>query len=224
MFCSNCRTEMMDNNNYCPKCGNSVYPSKNIKVGENSLKHQENGRGTLILILGIFSFLFGPLLGIPAWVLGHIDLKKIKNGIIDISEKTKTQAGMILGIIFTIIPFIVIILIFGFAAFVGINLNTVQSRESNRDAVYAGCVNLAALAQQYYRKPAAMGGGGQSFIGFSIPNSLETNVNGTYSIENIESQTLSIVGIGIENGNDDETPIKIVMLISPNGIENIIVN
>ncbi len=63
---------------------------------------QEQGRGTLILILGVLSLVtFGPILGIPAWVMGKKDLKKIEAGMIPMSERSSTKAGMILGIIGT---------------------------------------------------------------------------------------------------------------------------
>ncbi len=88
--------------------GKYINLSKNTEISANTFKFQESGRGTLILILGILSFILGPFTGMPAWIMGQSDLKKIKNGIIALNEKTNTEIGMILGIICTSISAIVL--------------------------------------------------------------------------------------------------------------------
>ncbi len=60
MFCNFCGTELGDGINYCSKCGNPISPIKKPIESETTFKYQESGRGSLILILGIFSFLLGP--------------------------------------------------------------------------------------------------------------------------------------------------------------------
>ena len=73
------------------------------------------------MILGIVSLVFlGPILGIPAWVMGHGDLKKIREGFIDPSEKSFTQVGMILGMIATLL--ILAIILLGVIVAVGITM------------------------------------------------------------------------------------------------------
>ena len=72
------------------------------------------GRGSTVLVLGIVSivgsflfscacigFVIGPALGIPAWIMGAGDLKRIAMGLINPSEAKNTRAGMICGIIGT---------------------------------------------------------------------------------------------------------------------------
>ena len=39
------------------------------------------------------------------------------------------------------------------------------------------------MAQQYYRKPAAMYGGGKSFKGFKVPSSLQNFNNAYYKVK-----------------------------------------
>jgi len=56
---------------------------------------------------------------------------------------------------------------------------------ANRDALSNDLVNLASRAQQYYRRPASLGGGGESFNELATINLLTTkpqNANGTYWI------------------------------------------
>lgn len=73
------------------------------------------------------------------------------------------------------------VIIVGIAIVVGINLFSASSLEANRDGVVADNMNLAALAQQYYKKPTGLGGGNNSFTGFNIPALLATTANGTYT-------------------------------------------
>jgi hypothetical protein len=61
----------------------------------------QKGRGTLILILGLLSLLFGPFLGIPAWVIAKNDLVSISIKLLPESERDTTKVGMTLGIIGT---------------------------------------------------------------------------------------------------------------------------
>ncbi|MBU2445028.1 MAG: zinc ribbon domain-containing protein [Bacteroidetes bacterium] len=109
-YCKNCGNQLQDADiRFCSNCGAQVvHPThqgnvSEATIAENSTKHQESGRGTLILVLGILSYWpgFGPLTGIPAWFMGNKDLKKIERGLIPISEKMKTKVGMILGQIIT---------------------------------------------------------------------------------------------------------------------------
>ncbi|MBW7889065.1 MAG: hypothetical protein H3C35_12030 [Bacteroidetes bacterium] len=56
------------------------------------------------------------------------------------------------------------VIIVGIAVAVGITMFQDNAVSANRDAVTNDLVQLAAKAQQFYRKPQALGGGGNSFI------------------------------------------------------------
>lgn len=95
--------------------------TQQIATGNTARTYHESGRGTLILVLGILSItLLGLFTGIPAWIMGKNDLKKIDSGIIANSEKSATKAGMILGIVSTVLYLGMIIL--GIVVVVGINV------------------------------------------------------------------------------------------------------
>ena len=85
------------------------------------------------------------------------------------------------------------VIIVGIAVVVGINVFTAQSEESTKDAIISDCTTLGAMAQQYFRKPTAMGGGGNTFTGWTIPASLATTANGTYSAVAVAA-TVTITG------------------------------
>ncbi|MCX7798188.1 MAG: hypothetical protein N2249_06165 [Melioribacter sp.] len=115
------------------------------------------------------------------------------------------------------------VIIVGIAVVVGINVFTASSTQANRDAVIADLTNLASLAQQYYRKPTALGGGGNTFNGWTIPAQLDTTGNGTYTAT-VTAQSVTLVGIGNEKGNDGTTPVKVTMVVGPTKITSTTIN
>ena len=55
------------------------------------------------------------------------------------------------------------VIVVGIAVVVGINLFNANAETSTQDSIVSQGTNLGALAQQYYKKPIAMGGGGNTF-------------------------------------------------------------
>lgn len=58
------------------------------------------------------------------------------------------------------------VIIVGIAVVVGINLFNANAEESAKDTMVSEGTNLGAMAQQYYKKPIALGGGGNDFTNF----------------------------------------------------------
>lgn len=117
------------------------------------------------------------------------------------------------------------VIIVGIAVVVGITIFTSSSANANRDSVIADCTNLAAMAQQYFRKPTAMAGGGNSFVGWTIPAALATTGNGTYALSAAATATGAIiVGTGNEIGNDATNPVQVTMTVTSTTISTAINN
>jgi len=77
-------------------------------------------RGTIILVLGILSLIVcGPLLGVPAWIMGKGDLKEIDAGQMDPGGRDITKIGMILGMVSTAL-FVLSLLVVGVAMALGL--------------------------------------------------------------------------------------------------------
>jgi len=91
------------------------------------------------------------------------------------------------------------VIIVGIAIVVGINLFNANAEESAKDGVVSDCVNLGAMAQQFYKKPVSMGGGGNSFNGgtpettWAIPTNLVNTANGSYGAVSTD-QLVTITG------------------------------
>jgi hypothetical protein len=78
--------------------------------GRRRRRYTQPHRGGLILGLGIAAFfVFSPVLGPIAWILGHNDLKEIRAGRMDREGEGLTQGGMICGMIATLLSVVVIL-------------------------------------------------------------------------------------------------------------------
>jgi len=79
------------------------------------------------------------------------------------------------------------VIIVGIAVVVGINLFNANAESSTQDSVVSQATNIGALAQQFYKKPESMGGGGNSFVNFDT-----THVRGLGKLLNANDATFSI--------------------------------
>lgn len=114
------------------------------------------------------------------------------------------------------------ILIVGVAIFAGINLFRANAIEAKRNNVTNELVNLAALAQQYYMKPFALGGGSRSFTGWAIPTELVTTSNGHFTAT-VFSDSVVLIGVGNEVvTNNDSVTVKLT--VRPTAFRTFVIN
>jgi len=89
------------------------------------------------------------------------------------------------------------VIVVGIAVVVGINLFNANAEEANKDGIVSDATNLGAMAQQFYKKPPSMGGGGNTFTGWNqlwVENTgLDSTANGTYAITGT-AQSVLITG------------------------------
>jgi len=71
-------------------------------------------RGVLILVLGILSLVFCPILGPVAWIMGKQDLTEIDAGRMDPEGRGLTLAGMVCGIVETAMIILGLLFFVGF--------------------------------------------------------------------------------------------------------------
>ena len=67
------------------------------------------------------------------------------------------------------------VIVVGIAVVVGINLFNSNAEQSAKDGIVSDCTNLGALAQQFYKKPTAMGGGGNTFTNWTCSHYFSIN-------------------------------------------------
>ncbi|MCW8811645.1 MAG: hypothetical protein OQJ93_11125 [Ignavibacteriaceae bacterium] len=119
------------------------------------------------------------------------------------------------------------VIIVGIAVVVGINLFNANAEESAKDGIVSDCTNLGAMAQQYYKKPTSMGGGGNTFDGtggtpasppWDVPINLATTANGTYTA-GVTAQQVVITGVPIASNGYLWT---VITTVTPTSIGTIV--
>jgi len=137
------------------------------------------------------------------------------------------------------------VIIVGIAVAVGINMFSSSAVDANRDAITADLAHLGSKAQQHYKKPTTMGGGGNDFNGFTLGTLDQSNTNGAYRLATSaptslvtaapaattsntsisgSNSTIYIVGYGTETGRDGTNLVMAYATVTASGITTTILN
>lgn len=116
-------------------------------------------------------------------------------------------------------------IIVGVAIVVGVNMFSSSAVNANRDAVVQDCMTLATRAQQWYRTPVILGGGGRDFTnapagGNGLLDAIRfspTNENGSFGIVVTDASTITITGTGLEPNPDNA--LTVVVVVTPDAIQ-----
>ncbi len=116
------------------------------------------------------------------------------------------------------------VIVVGTAAIVGMNMFHANAVEANRDGLNNDLLNIANMAQAYYKKTDQQGGGDKSFVGFGIPSRLAENENGDYSTLYTRTDRALFQGIGNETtelGMGCDVGVKIThrILVYPDSVQ-----
>ena len=86
------------------------------------------------------------------------------------------------------------VIIVGIAVVVGINLFNANAEESAIDTTVSEATNIAAMGLQFYKKPTALGGGGNDFSGFAaiVPVALTSTDYCTHEVDDGTAGILTI--------------------------------
>ena len=113
------------------------------------------------------------------------------------------------------------LIIVGIAIAISISLFRANAIEGKRDILIEETTSLGTMALQYYRKPQELGGGGTSFLGFTIPPQMVTTANGNFLTADIQADQLIITGTGSEvvTGGDS---IQVQTYVTPQQMYTVI--
>jgi len=123
------------------------------------------------------------------------------------------------------------VIIVGIAVAVGITMFKTNAVSANRDALIGDMTNLAARAQQFYRRPVSLGGGGGVFttangakVAFDLTQKEKYNPNGAYSAVPAD-QLVTLVGKGTEISDDGTgAVVQVTMVVYPDSIYSTIID
>jgi len=74
------------------------------------------------------------------------------------------------------------VVIVGIAIAVGIGQFGSHNIQANKEGVTASLVSVSADAYQYKLRPSSKGGGGGSYLGYTVPSKLSQDDYGTYAL------------------------------------------
>lgn len=111
-------------------------------------------------------------------------------------------------------------IIVGISIVVGINMFSEGAGQSNLDAVTQDLVTIGTRAQEWYRKPALLGGGGRAFDNCTLDtlNFPAANDNGSYAIQSASGDLLTVLGTGVEDLNGNGSPLSVTVDVTPDSI------
>ena len=88
------------------------------------------------------------------------------------------------------------VILVGIAIAVGISQFGAHSQQANKDGVTESLVALGADAYAYKIRPGTLGGGGNSYVGYSVPSKLSSDDNGfSYATGTISASSCEIKGV-----------------------------
>jgi hypothetical protein len=91
------------------------------------------------------------------------------------------------------------VILVGVAVVLGIQYFGVGAEEGAKDELVAHTLTVGANAQQWFKKPIAMGGGGNTFVGFGAHfttdlTKLQTSTNGSYATSGEGTTQITVTG------------------------------
>ncbi len=91
------------------------------------------------------------------------------------------------------------VIIVGIAVVVGINIFNTSSESSAKDTVSSELMQLGAMAQQFYKKPLEMGGGGNDFTNWEVPGKMDTTQTAIYVASGGSATGVTITATPVDN-------------------------
>ena len=115
------------------------------------------------------------------------------------------------------------LIIVAIAIAISISLFRANAIEGKRDILIEETTSVGVLALQYFKKPQEIGGGGKSFMGFTIPTQMRATVNGNFMTAAIQPDQIDITGTGSEvvTGGDS---IQVQTTVTADTMYTIIIN
>ena len=108
---------------------------------------------------------------------------------------------------------IVGVLIVAIAIAVGFQLFSAGSITVNRDSMVNDMNIIASNAQKHFIRPVAIGGGGGTFNGYTIPTRYTITGNGEYSVQSNGNELL-IIG---ESALHDDVIVRLIITMAEDG-------
>jgi len=102
------------------------------------------------------------------------------------------------------------VIVVSIAVAVAINLFSASVTETNRDELVSALTSLSALAQEYYQKPAMLGGGNRKFKKWKMPKFYKNFEGNRIKVKvNNKGNEVTITATGTAKGRDGKRKVKV---------------
>ena len=118
---------------------------------------------------------------------------------------------------------LLVVIVTTVAISVGFTMFRDHAAATNRDAISNDLLAFGAQAQIFQAKPASLGGGQGSMLGFTLFGTPK-NANGVFDVVSTTSTGVLIEGIGLETGYDGINPVKILVRVSRDSMSVVEIN
>ncbi len=110
----------------------------------------------------------------------------------------------------------------GVAVGVGIQLFSSYDAQANQDALASDILVIASRAQEWYRKPRMLGGGGRSFGSLELDNINfpATNENGSFQITSKSPTEFHVEATGKSDRNGDGVVVKLAAVVGVDSLKS----
>jgi len=98
----------------------------------------------------------------------------------------------------------------------GVSLFNNYAVSSNRENLITTLHMIADMVEAHYNKPAELGGGGGSYVGWTLPTSFRRTDMGRFSA-NIKANRVNLVARGVEYGEDPSKVVRIRLRVRSTG-------
>ncbi len=115
------------------------------------------------------------------------------------------------------------VIVVGLMVYAGFNISRDYMENANRDQVISNLYDLGLLAQQHYKKNASQGGGGGSYIGWSMPTQFQNTASGVFS-QIVRADRVDLSGDGNVIGRNRINNVRVTARVSADGIKITIIN
>ncbi len=121
------------------------------------------------------------------------------------------------------------VIVTGLAIVVGMEMVSAYNQETNREQLINHSVQILTKAEEYYKKPVDLGGGGGTYEGFDLSESMLENDYGLFRIRiNGNRKRINVNARGVTEGRDGERPVRVIARIirnnrNPQGVMRILI-
>ncbi len=109
------------------------------------------------------------------------------------------------------------VIVVGVMIVTGMGIFNAYSESTSRDQLVQTLNSLGMIAYEYYKKPAALGGGGGDFSGWKLPDNFKKYEEGKISAS-VNRNRVRLNGRGTVTGKNGETVIQIIATVNSGGV------